>query len=563
MSKRIMVMLLIVCMLLIAVAGCTQGTTTTATTKGTTTKATTTKATTSEESNITAPGELPIVKDKVTINIMATLYPNIIDMPTNYVTTWLEEQTNIHIEWEILAGSEAKQQVNLLLSSGGDLPDAFQYIGFSNAELLIYGSQGLFVPWNDMIDEYGFHLQQWHDYNAEIKKDQTAPDGNIYGLGSYNECFHCWHSQKMWINQKWLDNLDLETPTTTEEFYDILKAFKEFDANGNGDPNDEIPLTGSYGAWRGNIDGFLMCPFVYNDGGNRLFIDNGQVKAAYMEPGWREGLRYLNRLYNENLLDKECFIVDYLELMQYVNDGVFLIGAAPGGQPGCFANLDEEYHKEFVALAPLKGPTGLQYTGFYPTQTSGASFVITKDNEHPVETFRWADFCTSLEAHKRIFFGEEGVDWRLAEPGEVGLDGLESSALFKEINYISSTSTPQNKCWSHTFPVWTTHETFNGRVSDPEDVWYLEARLYKATKEQYLGYEPTEVVRNYYMNADDAVIFTDLQAPINTYVMESIAKFVVGEMSIENDWDSYLNEFTTLKIDDYLALIQKYYDARK
>ena len=48
---------------------------------------------------------------------------------------------------------------------------------------------------------------------------------------------------KLWINTQWLDNLGLEMPTTTEEFYQVMKAFKEQDANGNGDLNDEIPLS--------------------------------------------------------------------------------------------------------------------------------------------------------------------------------------------------------------------------------------------------------------------------------------------------------------------------------
>lgn len=47
------------------------------------------------------------------------------------------------------------------------------------------------------------------------------------------------------INKAWLDRLGMEMPTTVDEWYEVLKAFKEQGANGNGDPNDEIPLTGS------------------------------------------------------------------------------------------------------------------------------------------------------------------------------------------------------------------------------------------------------------------------------------------------------------------------------
>lgn len=47
----------------------------------------------------------------------------------------------------------------------------------------------------------------------------------------------------VYLNKTWLDNLGLTYPETVEELYTVLKAFKEQDANGNGDPNDEIPIS--------------------------------------------------------------------------------------------------------------------------------------------------------------------------------------------------------------------------------------------------------------------------------------------------------------------------------
>ena len=45
------------------------------------------------------------------------------------------------------------------------------------------------------------------------------------------------------MRKDWLDRLSLEVPTTWDEWVEVFKAFKEQDANGNGDPNDEIPFT--------------------------------------------------------------------------------------------------------------------------------------------------------------------------------------------------------------------------------------------------------------------------------------------------------------------------------
>ena len=59
---------------------------------------------------------------------------------------------------------------------------------------------------------------------------------------------------RMYINQKWLDNLGLDMPTTTDELRDVLQAFREKDPNGNGQ-TDEIPLFTNY-------------------------VDNGRLRAA-------------------------------------------------------------------------------------------------------------------------------------------------------------------------------------------------------------------------------------------------------------------------------------------
>ena len=53
-----------------------------------------------------------------------------------------------------------------------------------------------------------------------------------------------------------LDHLGLDMPTTTDEFVEVLRAFKDNDANGNGNPNDEIPLAFKFTDWGAYDHGF-------------------------------------------------------------------------------------------------------------------------------------------------------------------------------------------------------------------------------------------------------------------------------------------------------------------
>ena len=77
---------------------------------------------------------------------------------------------------------------------------------------------------------------------ADALASVMNPDGTIYTLPQVNSGAELRVARKLFINKKWLENVNMEVPTTTEELYQLLKAFKEQDANGNGDPNDEIPL---------------------------------------------------------------------------------------------------------------------------------------------------------------------------------------------------------------------------------------------------------------------------------------------------------------------------------
>jgi len=413
----------------------------------------------------------------------------------------------------------------------------------------------LIIPLNDLLDKYGFYSKQLLEYVPDGRKQITAPDGNIYGMPALEECYHCTLSQKMWINKTWLDTLGLEMPETTDDFYNVLKAFKEQDPNGNGKA-DEIPLSGCLDWWHTNVDGFLMNAFIYNDGGNRLNLVDGKVIPAFTQDEWKEGLKYLNMLFVEGLLDPEAFVQGPEQLRQLVeNDEAIMLGACPTGTPAAFALDTGEATKNYTCVPPLKGPSGAQNTGYYPS-TLWAGAFITKNCKYPEVAFRWLDYLLSEEATIRQVFGEEGVDWRPAQDGEIGLDG--NPGLIKEINVLPGMY-EQNQGIEILCNI--NKKIFNGRVVDPNDEWYIEKRLADETK-KYEGYEPDEVLPPLFMTVDDVKEYSELQAGINQYVTQSIARFITGDMDIETDWEKYLQELKNMGIDRYIEIVQKTYDSQ-
>ena len=91
-----------------------------------------------------------------------------------------------------------------------------------NSTLMKFGKAGVFLPLNDLIEQYGANTKKLFDDISYVKDGITMPDGNIYALPSYSEIYHCKYADKLWIDQSWLDNLKLEMPTTTDEYYEAV-----------------------------------------------------------------------------------------------------------------------------------------------------------------------------------------------------------------------------------------------------------------------------------------------------------------------------------------------------
>ena len=261
--------------------------------------------TASGQEMVSGPGEFPIVEEPITLNILMLGHAIVEDFNTNTFTEWYSERTGINLNFDIGPPNEWQEVLNLTIASG-DLPDIIVGFTVDPTTLALFGPQGLFLPLSDLIEEHGHFIHEVFAGSPQVRPLITSPDGEIYGLPQVNECYHCFYSQRAWINSDWLEAVGMDVPQTTEEFVDVLTAFKEQDANGNGDPNDEIPLAAATTGWNPTIDGFLLNPFVFSEftGQNPwaepldFEMNDGVISQNATSEGYREGLRYLNRLFD-------------------------------------------------------------------------------------------------------------------------------------------------------------------------------------------------------------------------------------------------------------------------
>lgn len=509
---------------------------------------------------VSGPGQFPIVDKKISLTVFAPRPASIEDLETNTFTKHLEDLTNIHIDWQTVPEQGLKEKRNVLLASG-DYPDLFIGASITQEEEMLYGSQGVFMPLNGYIEEFGKEIKNQFGQIDWLEKVITAPDGNIYTLPQINECYHCTLSQKLWINEEWLGTLGLDMPTTTEEFKDTLIAFRDNDPNGNG-AKDEIPLTGAIKSWHTELPDYLMSAFIYCDGNSdsyRARLVGNTIEIIADKPEFKQGLAYLNDLYKEGLIDPSAFTQSREQLKQVgENPEAVVIGAATSGWFGMFTSLGGERHKSYTALPPLKGPEGTQLTAYYPFGYSNGQFAITSTNQYPEASLRMADYLFSEEGTRLQCEGREGIDWRVAEEGEVGINGKpakwQRTVTWGEI---------QNFCWTGlTGPAAITSDYRLSEVAaaDPYSAEGFETRLFAETS-KYEGFAPEKVIPPLYMRPDQITEMAQLKMPITDYIKESMARFIIGDLDLESDWDSYVEGLYDLGAERYIELLQEAYDA--
>ena len=513
------------------------------------------------KSMVTPVGEFPITKEPITLRVAVPQDPKIENLDTNELTLEYEKLTGVKIEWEILPqrGDPLNQKINLLLATNSGLPDVFLNSNIQNAKQAIYGmDQKVFIPLNDLIKEYGPNVSKMLDHRPEIRKMATAPDGNIYAIPAVSEAYHTQSSQRMWMNGAWLDKLGLEVPTTLDEMYNVLKAFKEQDPNGNGKA-DEIGVSGAITGWGTKIVDYFMLPFVYTswESNSRWAIEEGVVYSPYVTDEWREGLKYMNKLYSEGLMDPAAFTQNVGQLRKLTeNPDAWIVGSATAGAPGGMSNSNSERSMQYVAVGPLEGPDGTQRASYKPFGYNIGKFVITNECDYPEVAMRWIDWFASKEGSLRARNGVMDRDWRWAEGEGKGVNG-EPGVYFRMLKF----GKVQNTHWNKNTPDFFPDKLRNGMVSDAND---MEKYLYDITKELYIDHIPEEVMLPFFMDAESSEVYDELQFLVTQYAEESYARFIMGDLDINNDahWNEYVAELENIGIDKYVEIAQEGYTAQ-
>lgn len=508
----------------------------------------------------------PIIKEgeNITMSIFMAQKGNIdsFDAGENWFTDYFIDLTGV--KFDIISSTIEEQDEKLqLMIAAGQTPDLLLGVGniLPPNMQIEYAEWGIIIPLDDLFEENAYFAKQAIEAFPGILDEIRLPDGHFYGMPGKSTCVFCEHPGKMWINEEWLNRLDLDYPETTDDFYDVLVAFRDWDPNGNG-IHDEIPLAGSISGWGTKVDIFLMNAFVPNDNDKRLYIYDGIVTPSYILSGWREGLKYLRKLCDDELIMKDSFTMDNSKLTALGENQIeMILGSAPGGYTGAFTETygDSNRWLMYSSLPALKGPKGTQYTGYKPNEPRAEMF-ITSSCEKPDIAMLVLDAFYDIDVNNYAMYGEMGVDWEYLKSGEKGLDGKTPAIVVP----LYGDNEVINKSWNYNVPrLFPNYDSLIYRGTDDDDIWQT---LYNTTVEGFYPYKDEEVSiypPTWRFTNEQLEVISSIEYEMKIYIDEMTARFALGQDDIysDDDWNGYLSTLEAIGLQDYIDIHQQAYDA--
>lgn len=213
--------------------------------------------------------------------------------PTDFLTDGvmgdLAKEADIDIEWQIYYSNDFGEQKALLFASD-DLPDAFfGSCGLGDSDIV--QNKEKLLELTDLINEETMpNLMKIFEEDPTMRMACTDRNEQIYSLPKKIPFRPKLNSQN-YINKEWLDNLNLEMPTNYDELKEVLIAFKEQDADGDGDPNNEIPISG-YKPGYGSV---LLDSFDLIERGDEQKIKSGEIIFS------KDETRIIRKIYLDTL----------------------------------------------------------------------------------------------------------------------------------------------------------------------------------------------------------------------------------------------------------------------
>lgn len=461
-------------------------------------------------------------------------------------------KAGVTCEFDLVPKEQYDTVIKTRMAAASDLPDVVG-LDLTDQEVLDMGKQGLLIDVKEAIDQYsnGNTMAMWNKYWPNATKKLTTPEGKIYwytGL-SYrllNGELTRGTGTSIQYRKDWLDALKLDAPTTTEELYGVLKAFRDGDANGNGVP-DEIALCSIDSFSNGIAQCYGLAPKLFD-----IEIATDKAVTPWTQPGIKPYLEYMKKLVAEGIIDAS------------------LIGANSEVSNQKISENKAGLVHNYVQQNWLEGMTGVEDAEYIPILPVGVEginpvfrrepsmlvyqrFGVTKNCKDVEGVVALFDALYSDEYAELSYWGVEGVSFELDDTGRrVKLHLDYSDEQLAEIKALVGHSI----CGNVVFPVvniqeeWADTLTASGVSQAKQDFEILmQTYEYDFETSQPLAM-PTD---------EERAAVDQYYTTLETYSQELLVNIILGNKPIE-ELDAAIEEMKAMGLDEVLAAYQSRHD---
>jgi len=332
----------------------------------------------------------------------------------NQWTRWIQERVREDLGLEVVFVPVSRWQeptIQATMMAAGNPPDLMMTWTFDN--VVTWGEQGGLFDMAPYVDTY------LSDVKAFLGPDEALP-GRDFIFRSQNQQTGQLFSVPMrrantarlnvFMRQDWLDALGLPVPTTHEEFFNALVAFRDHNPGG---VDRVIPWAMSPDVrWQAGkiIESFIDPTLSVRDRWVYVAADR-----HLLVPGYVDGVRFVNRMYNAGLIDPDFFMAsDDTEMNRLIASGA--VGAFGHNwdqvfraAEGLTANLRELVPgAQWVAVDAFPSPAdGLTHNVSY--DAAGLHVFIPRAANNPRGAMKYLNWLARFENFNFLQIGEEGV----------------------------------------------------------------------------------------------------------------------------------------------------------
>ncbi len=460
------------------------------------------------------------------IMLSGAIFQSIDDDP---IKKYMDEKFNTDVTFTSLKPEDLRNTVAVRYSSG-DAPDVVK-MPFKEVAITLF-DQGNLVEGSVVLP----YMPQLAQYVTKSYRDYATVDGKMIGIPRYPTFADNWG---LFIRKDWLEAFGMDKPATEDQLFEYATACVQKDPNRNGEADTWF----MGGAGSGN--GFSMLNELRTMYGHTgIHVVDNKINHPILNGSTRDFLKFLNKLYSNNLLTPDWYTIDWERFKSYSMNGQVGMLRYPGwnliDETYNAHNKDAESIQVWEPMDPLVSNDG-RGGKLQPGSAPDGIYIFKKELEDDMGKLkRIAHFLdTCMYPNENYWTVSQGGGPEIYQDGsKVTFNSDGTNVFYIEKDVHPAYTEQKNNClWDWQFIgyslIW--------QVYDDEPVGVLGSKhnMYVIGLPRYTNY-------GMLINPDPVI-----ETKLREFNLTNEIAFVLGKRSFD-EWDQYVKEWKDAGGQEYL-----------